>query len=126
MADNTFATARNLGFLERGGTRTIKVKDAIGSSDRVDFLKFTIQPGAAFLVKSSFKAQGGSLGFSFFVSDPLSGQIVKRGGLNKASGKRSLDVPVQDIPTGAPPLDCYIKFDKPMQNVKYQLKLTSA
>jgi hypothetical protein len=124
MADNTFATARNLGFLERGGTRTIKVKDAISSSDRVDFLKFTIQPGASFLVKSSFKSQGGSMNFSLFVSDPLSGQLIKRAGL-KVTGKRAADIPIQEIPEGAPPLDCYIRFDKPTQNVKYQLKLRS-
>jgi hypothetical protein len=124
MADNTFATARNLGFLERGGARRINIKDSISRSDRVDFVRFTIQPGAAALVKSSFRVQGGSMAFSFFAADPLSGQIIKRGGLNKILGKRNNSIAVPEIPLGAPPLDCYIKFDKPTQNIKYQLRLT--
>ncbi|NJR66056.1 MAG: hypothetical protein HC772_13225 [Leptolyngbyaceae cyanobacterium CRU_2_3] len=125
MADNTFATARNLGFLERGGTRTIQVKDALGSSDRADVFKFTIQPGDAFKIRSSSQTQGGKMNFSFFVKNPISGQIAKLAGATKISGKRSTDIPVRAIPAGAPPLDCYIAFDKPTQNVKYQFKLTS-
>lgn len=125
MADNSFTTARNLGFLERGGIRTIQVKDSLGGSDRADVYKFTIQPGAAFKMRSSFQSQGGKMNFSFFVKDPLSGQIAKISGPKKVSGKGSSDIPVRAIPAGAPPLDCYITFDKPTQNVKYQFKLTS-
>jgi hypothetical protein len=125
MADNTFAKARNLGFLERGGMRTIKVTDGISSSDKADVYRFTIQPGAAFQVRSSFKAQGGAMNFSFFVQDPLSGQVRQLSGLNKVSGKKTNDTPIQDIPAGAPALNCFIRFDKPTQNVKYQLKITS-
>lgn len=125
MANSTFSTARNLGFLERGGTRTIQVKDSLGGSNQTDVFKFTIQPGAAFKVRSSFEAQGGKMNFSFFVTDPMSGQIAKLVGPKKVSGKGSSDTPIQTIPTGAPALDCYIAFDKPTQNVKYQFKLTS-
>ncbi|MBD3884710.1 hypothetical protein IFO70_23515 [Phormidium tenue FACHB-886] len=125
MADNTFATARNLGFLERGGVRTIQGKDSLAGSDRTDVYKFTIQPGAAFKVRSSFQTQSGKMSFSFFVKNPLSGQITKLAGSKKSSSKSSSDIPVQTIPAGAPPLDCYIAFDKPTQNLKYQFKLTS-
>jgi hypothetical protein len=124
MANSTFATARNLGFLERGGTRTIQVKDSIGGSNKSDIFRFTIQPGAAFKVRSSFQAQGGKMNFSFLVKDPMSGQITKLV-TKRVSSKGSSDIPVQAIPAGAPALDFYIAFDKPTQNVKYQFKLTS-
>ncbi|HEY9642165.1 MAG TPA: hypothetical protein V6C57_16885 [Coleofasciculaceae cyanobacterium] len=125
MANSTFTTARNLGFLERGGARSIQVKDSLGGSNRTDVFSFTIQPGNALKVRSSFQAQGGKVNFSFFAKNPMSGEITKFAGTKKVSAKGSGDIAVPAIPADAPPLDCYISFDKPTKNLKYQFKLTA-
>jgi hypothetical protein len=124
MADNTFNTARNVGFLERGGLRPIQVKDNLSSKDRTDMLRFTVRPGLGFRIRSSFQTQGGKMDFSLFIKDPMNGQFKKVLGPSRVS-KGSKDFIVQNIPANAPPLDFYVKFDKPTQNLKYQFKLTS-
>lgn len=125
MANSTFATARNLGFLERGGVNPIQVQDSLKASNRVDIFKFSIQPGPGFRVKSSFQSKGGSMRFSFFIQDPISGQFTQLVSPKKVAGKGSTEIAVQDIPVGAPALDCYIKFDRPTENVKYKFTLVS-
>jgi hypothetical protein len=125
MANSTFATARNLGFLERGGVKNLQGQDSLGGSNRSDVFGFSIQPGLGFKVRSSFQAQGGKMGFSFFVQDPMSGQITKLAGSKKVSGRGTSDVVIRDTPQGAPALNCYIKFDKPTENIKYKFKLAS-
>lgn len=123
MADNTFGTARNLGFLERAGTRPLQVKNTLSRTDRTDILRFTIQPGPAFGARSSFQVNG-KANVLLFVNDPQQGQIVKLVGPARISKSRSVDLPFPEIPAGAPPIDFYIKLDRPMQNLKQNVKYT--
>ncbi|MBD3887673.1 hypothetical protein IFO70_39825 [Phormidium tenue FACHB-886] len=46
-SDNTFATARNLGRVTPNATRaSFRVSGTVGKSDKADFYKVTLAPGA--------------------------------------------------------------------------------
>ncbi len=70
--NNTFATAKSLGVLRASSSPvTFKLKGSLTKSDRNDFVKLEIAPGAAFSsITNSINIQGGGVNVTSYFQIP--------------------------------------------------------
>jgi hypothetical protein len=118
-SNNTFRKATDLGSFST--TKVLRTKDAIGSTDKADVFKFTVEPTLAFRASSAFKSKGGALTVSFFVLNPLTNKPTAT--VAPAVIKAGKTAAAFEFPATNVPLTFFVKFDKPTQDVGYRFTL---
>lgn len=131
MADNTFATAKNIGTLRPGRTRTIQASGAISRYDRIDIIKFTLAPRASFdSGVGTFSLRGGPIRANIYYQTPLINNnrvtaVYSSPSVIRAGRERDLFDESDAIsnPTSSP-LTFYIKLFRPTRRAAYNFKAT--
>lgn len=125
-SDDTFQTAKKIGKLKASSEPlVIRGKGVVGNSDRVDFLKFTVQPGANFSSnQSTYKISGGKVKLQVFAKHPeLTNNKNQSLGVRSLSGRSSF---FDDQPTfneTSDPITVYIKVStSSKKTVQYDIK----
>jgi hypothetical protein len=118
--NNSFRRATDLGTFS--STNVLRSKqDVIGTADKVDVFKFTVNPTLAFKASSSLRSKGGNMTVSFFFQNPLTNAITPTVAPSVVRAGRSggnFDFPATNVP-----LTFFVKFDKPAQDVRYRFTL---
>lgn len=118
-SDNTFATATNLGRISANATRfSFRAKGTVGKSDKVDFYKFTVDPGANLPVGSyRFRLKKGPATLSLFTEVQgerrFGSKYTLRRGLT--SGADYITNPRQV------PITLYLKVERPRGETRYNI-----
>jgi len=120
MNDNTFSKAQFIGSVSsKGGA--IRAQGSISSSDRVDIYRFTVRSGAAFTLRGSVDVESGRCNYTTYSRD-ASGLLTKNITFQSSRGNDTINL---SFPQSNRKTVLYIKFDKPMGNVDYNLEFKS-
>jgi hypothetical protein len=118
-SDNSFRKALDLGAFS--STQPLRGSNVIGPDDKVDFVKFSLAPNPGFSARASFNAKGGKLTAALFFRNPLNGAFTPVSTpLRLKAGKSSSDF---QLPATNIPLDLFIRFDRPTQEVNYRFSI---
>lgn len=118
-SDNTFATAKNLGRVSPNATRaSFRASGTVGRSDKVDFYKFTLDPGVNIPSgNNNYRIRNGSVTLSSY--GEFQGRRVLGGRIPLQRGSTSLASflvnPIQS------PLTLYFKVERRTGNARYNL-----
>lgn len=116
MNDNTFTKAQFMGSVSsKGGA--IRAKGSINGSDRVDVYRFTVRAGTAFTLQGSVDVTGGRCNYTTYSKDAVS-PLTKRVTFQGSPGNDTINLLFSKSDRKA---IWYVKFDKPMGNVDYDL-----
>jgi hypothetical protein len=126
MADNTFATAKDLSISIGDTTRTVTGRGRLGKADPIDIVKFTLLPGGSIRsIQGSLSTRGGGLRVTGFLENPLTGQILSLTAPQrfKPGTTNSREQFVGQSNPFPGPVNLYIRFDRPTQNLRYRFNI---
>jgi hypothetical protein len=120
-SNNTFATATNLGNIPSNATSvSFRASNSVGSSDNVDFYKFTLSPGVKMSSgREVYRLRDSSITFSryselqgkrFFIDS----ETLQRGSTPYSSNLRN---------SNQFPITFYLKVERRVGNARYKFKL---
>lgn len=123
--DNTFRTARFVGALRASAVPlNIRFQGIVGTGDRVDFIKFRVQPGANFLSYTDiFRVSGGALRASVYIQHPdLTGNRITAVGTRVLRGSSTAFYNDPTNNTSSTPITVYVRLSTGAAQVRYNLR----